>query len=635
MKEYCADFETTSKILYLDSEKKKVDIKNSFAFVCRWAIAESCCDSEKDVLIGSSIVEFFKYCENLGKCTIFFHNLKYDGYFIIWYALTKKYNIIDSNIDDAFYSFTVQIGKSKITFRDSLKIYPYKIEYLGNLFGIQKLVGDWDYSKFILPSTKLSEKELDYLRHDVLILCKAIKDIRERGYKKNTIASIAYEERFKLTFPTYQNSKRTKPKEIRPLPMDIQRKLNLAYYGGFCYLSPVHALQWLENVESFDENSMYPDKLKHALLPYGNCHIFLWSKIREELCKKRFECIIYHCKISCKLKSIYHLPVLMFKNSNKAIRHQGKIIECENEDVYLTDIDLKMAINEYNFTKLEKLDLFCFRGKTEFYKNFVENFGGQKDKIAYDLNFLKENGGDKSDILRLELERFNVKRILNTSYGKDGTKISRESRKFYIKDKILRSDCNFEEIETQFYLPHAIYTCARARFDLYQMIKRVGKDFIYCDTDSVKTFKKTADRVLKDFPECFDNNEIGKWKDEGNYSKAKFLRQKTYCYIENGENELNFVACGITNDVKKLLNENNFDIGTEISVKDVEEYNEKHKNDENFSPIECKLRFVPVKGGVALVSAPFKIREGSDDTYNLTTHLTVEGMKKYFGVNEK
>ena len=627
--EFCADFETSKKIFFTDEAEKTVDREKSFAFVCAWGIAPRAAQSEDEVVIGRRIVEFFDYLKKLGSCTVFFHNLKYDGHFILWYALSKGFEVSDEVIDTSFYSFSVKIGKSKITFRDSLKIYPYKLEYLGKLFGVKKLIGDWDYNRYILPSDYLSENELAYLRHDVYILCLAIADLRKRGYTKNTIASIAYDERFKLTFPKHKNIPSLRPKSIKPLEQKEQLELMQAYFGGFCYLNPLYAEKVLFRVTSFDENSMYPDKLRASVLPYGEYKRFDYSEAVDRLAQQLYPCRVYRCRVSARLKSVENLPILMFPCGNQSIRYQGKVIECHNEVCYLSNLDLKMAKNEYDFDLLEIEAIFCWRGRSGFYKNFVDEYGGKKEEISRELNEAKSRG-DAEAVGRLEIERFNTKRILNTSYGKDGTKILREKRKFYKLDNLVANHFDFELQKSQFYLPHAIFICAYARYDLYQMIKRAGKDFIYCDTDSVKCFEEKAKEIERDFAELLDNNRIGAWKNEGTYEEAKFLRQKTYYTIEEGE--FSVTGCGITPDCKKLITKENFTNDLQITKEDIKNWNTAHPTEK---PLESKLRFVTVKGGVALVPTDFEIKTPETDKSKFIIQLNNKTIFEYFEERKK
>lgn len=72
---FTADFETTT------DEK---DCR-----VWAWAV----CDINKpdDISLGNSIESFFNFLQSQGSNTYYFHNLKFDGEFIIYYLLKNGF----------------------------------------------------------------------------------------------------------------------------------------------------------------------------------------------------------------------------------------------------------------------------------------------------------------------------------------------------------------------------------------------------------------------------------------------------------------------------------------------------------------------------------------------------------------
>ena len=67
IKQYTADFETTT-----DEQDCRV-----------WAFSITEIGNEENTIIGKDINEFFTKLETLGNCSIYFHNLKFDGKFLI------------------------------------------------------------------------------------------------------------------------------------------------------------------------------------------------------------------------------------------------------------------------------------------------------------------------------------------------------------------------------------------------------------------------------------------------------------------------------------------------------------------------------------------------------------------------
>ena len=76
MSTFVADFETTT------------NPENCYV----WAYALCEVGNKDNVLIGTSIDDFIKWCENEKENhKIFFHNLKFDGQFIIHYLFTNGF----------------------------------------------------------------------------------------------------------------------------------------------------------------------------------------------------------------------------------------------------------------------------------------------------------------------------------------------------------------------------------------------------------------------------------------------------------------------------------------------------------------------------------------------------------------
>ena len=125
-KVYMADFETTT-----DPNDCRV-----------WAACAVDIESLETVHISNSIDAFFDWLQD--KNTVcYFHNLKFDGEFILSYLLRNGYRYSDTREPKTFdtlisdtgqwYSVTVIFDKKnkkykKVTFYDSLKKLPFKIK---------------------------------------------------------------------------------------------------------------------------------------------------------------------------------------------------------------------------------------------------------------------------------------------------------------------------------------------------------------------------------------------------------------------------------------------------------------------------------------------------------------------------
>ena len=92
---YVADFETTT-----DPNDCRV-----------WAFAISNIDNPEEILVGISLKRFMDICNwKLKNPTIFFHNLKFDGGFIIDYLLKNGFTHTTNTEDKATNTFNTLIS---------------------------------------------------------------------------------------------------------------------------------------------------------------------------------------------------------------------------------------------------------------------------------------------------------------------------------------------------------------------------------------------------------------------------------------------------------------------------------------------------------------------------------------------
>lgn len=177
MKKFTADFETAT---WLENE----------TFVWAWAVCEI--GNENNLIIGNEIETFIDLCRSEKNPIIYFHNLKFDGEFIISYLLNngfkhikdkkeKKDNTFTTLISDLgqFYSIEVyfKVGNKsikKVTFIDSLKIIPFSVEVIAKSFNLEISKLTIDYNSPREKGHLLTEEEKTYIKNDVLIVAKAL-----------------------------------------------------------------------------------------------------------------------------------------------------------------------------------------------------------------------------------------------------------------------------------------------------------------------------------------------------------------------------------------------------------------------------------------------------------------------------
>lgn len=178
MKYYVADFET-------------INNKND----CRVWLAAIVEIGTNDVKIFTNLDEFMNNIPS--DSTIYFHNLRFDGEFILnWlfrhgFDSTTNRNIeknqIYTLIDDMRKWYTVKFNNgSVITLIDSLKIIPLPVEKIPKAFGLEECKGSIDYNAERPLGYSPTPEEIEYVKHDVIIVAKALQFMFDNKLKKIT-----------------------------------------------------------------------------------------------------------------------------------------------------------------------------------------------------------------------------------------------------------------------------------------------------------------------------------------------------------------------------------------------------------------------------------------------------------------
>lgn len=174
-------------------------------FVWAWAI---CSIEAEEITTGNNIDDFMKFCEEAKNPFIYFHNLKFDGEFIIYWLEKNGFKHVDSKeredhsystlISDMglFYSIEVyfKVGNKKIqkvTFYDSLKILNFSVKDIAKQFNLPISKLEIDYMTPRERGHVLTEEEEAYIKNDVLIVAKALKTLFDEGLTKMTAGSNA------------------------------------------------------------------------------------------------------------------------------------------------------------------------------------------------------------------------------------------------------------------------------------------------------------------------------------------------------------------------------------------------------------------------------------------------------------
>lgn len=489
---------------------------------------------------GKDISSFFRYVFSRRIEKIFFHNLKFDGGFIVDYLFRVGYVhsterdirrgefscLMDSK--GKLYQILINAGKGrKLRIWDSLKLFPQSVEELGKIYGGDLRKGSIDYEAVRPVGYEPTADEVEYCLTDTIIVSRALMTVQE-GPGKMTVGANALawfindfgKSRFRKVFPV--------------LTYDEDAMARAAYKGGYTYVDPSFAERVTGNGLSVDYNSMYPSQMdSQQPFPVGYPEEF---EGRYENDGAR-ELYIQYLTCTLTLKP-GGLPMVQIKGSGFYGLHEYVRETVEPVQLALCNVDLELLFDNY------EVDVYSWDG-------------GQKymDEKGHDLfGSYYEHWGDIKRNSKGP-ERENAKLYNNSLYGKFATTIEVTGKTPVFEDGKVRWVQGETREREPVYVPVAVYTTAYARRALISAIKCNRDRFIYCDTDSMHLDGCAAPEGIK-----LHETDYGAWKVERSFVRAKHLRAKAYV-LEYDDGTLEVRCAGMPSNVKELVTMENFVYG--------------------------------------------------------------------------
>lgn len=532
---YVCDFETT---VYKGQQFTEV-----------WAAAIVELYTEQ-VEIMHSLADFLDYVKGLKKNVIgYFHNLKFDGNFIVDHLLRNGYRwnrVAEGQMANkdfkcaisdrgAWYSITIKMGSNIIEFRDSLKLLPFSVKRIGKSFKTAHKKLDMEYEGFRYAGCVITDEERQYIANDVLVIKEALEIMFERGHTKLTIGSCCLEE-FKSTYDK-EDYKSFFP-DLTQVEIDPElygertadAYIRHSYRGGYCYLAKGKENKVFLNGWTADINSSYPSNMSSES---GNYYPVGFPKFWKGDIPDEAQRYYYFVRFRCRFRvKEGMLPTVQIKGSllylgteyltssdiydyktgtyKRYYMRKGQLHDSQ-VTLTMTCKDYELFLQHYNVYDFEVLDGCMFHQQI-----------GLFDEYMYKYKEIKENSVDA--------ERELAKLYLNNLYGKFAANDSSSYKIPYLNDKNV---LGFEIVEEHEKKPgfiavgSAITSYARRFVINAAQANYYGPDkdgFIYCDTDSIHC-SGSPDNVkgIKIHPTHFCC-----WKLESYWDKAIFVRQKTY-----------------------------------------------------------------------------------------------------------
>lgn len=512
--------------------------------VWAWAIADIY--TPENVIIGNTIENFIAYISTLRSPTIYFHNLKFDGMFILDYLLRHNYtynkskhieeNQFNTLISETgtWYSIRLKL-QYEIEFRDSLKIIPLPIEKVAKTFHLPESKLTLDYNTFREYGHELTEHEIEYIKADVVILAKALNEMITNGFSRLTAGSNALNHYKNMT----EEYKRLFPQLEEKVDIDCRK----SYKGGWTYLNPLYRNKPVEYGCVYDVNSMYPWAMKYCKLPFGKPVLFTGEPKPSSI----YDLFIVEIECEFELKEGKY-PSIQLKHSMFYNETEYITKSVDLTTLHLTSVDLKLFFECYNVTNLTYIGGYMFKSKEGMFADYVDEWFEKKTKA-------KEEGNPGMTLI--------AKLMLNSLYGKFGARLEGKSKIPYLseKDQVAFKKSELEKRKPG-YVPVATFITSYCRDKIIRAANKCGDRFIYADTDSLHI------NGLEEPDIDIDKFRLGAFDCESKFKRAKFIRQKTYMEISdsvdvNGNKieAMDIKCAGMPRKVKDKVKEEDFKEG--------------------------------------------------------------------------
>ena len=496
--EYSADFETTT-----DPDDCRV---------WAWCVCEI--ENPEALTYGNDIDGFMEFARKNGGI-YYFHNAAFDCEFVLHWLMTHGYEYSEKaetmtyktliSAMGKFYQMKVcfeKKGKKKAveaTFKDSLKKLPMKVERIAKAFHLPISKLSIDYGEYRPVGHELTEQERDYIRNDVQIVACALSQQFAKGLTHLTIGSDALNG--------YKGIIGRKWEDWFPkINLETDAMIRKAYRGGYTYAAPRfqaddrHPDRVQGEGSVYDVNSLYPDVMYNRPLPIGNPVYFRG----EYKSNPQYPLYIQYLTCHCKLKP-EHLPTLQIKNSPFYSETEYITDTDGTVELAMTNIDLEILEQQYDVTVVSYNGGYMFEQAKGLFKDYIDHWMRIKETTQ---------GG----------ERQLAKLMLNSLYGKFATNPDVTPKLPYLKeDGSVGYRLGDAETRDPVYTPMGCFITAWARYKTINAAQSVYDRFMYADTDSIHVLGTEPVPNIEVHP-----TRLGAWKHESNFSKAKYVRAKTY-----------------------------------------------------------------------------------------------------------
>ena len=478
---------------------------------------------------------------------VYVHNLAYEWQFLQGIYKFENEDCFFRDVRKPIYCRLYKL----IEFRCSYLHSNMSLAKFGENMGatVRKLDGaTFDYSKVRYPWTPLTEYEIQYCINDVKTLVESLNiEMQRDGDTLQTLplTSTGYVRRdLKAAVkPLYW--------ELRHMMPDLEcyNLLRRCFRGGDTHANRYRVGTIQGPGGSLDIESSYPYVLTTELFPMGE----FWRLDDTDDMMSRILTLIKD--------PMPYLPISKTHPHNY-VEDNGRIIECDMCVAALTEIDLMIVLEQYDYTSVSAYNVYTAvkAPLPRQYRNVVIDYYKTKTQ-------LKKVPGK-------EYEYMKSKNKLNSTFGcaaqqsvhpvivYDNEHLKNEP---YEVQQPNDEAAENELFKAPFPYQWGVYTTAFARRNLRRGMKLIPEDengisrIIYCDTDSIKytgpdpdfselnaKIELNARRVgATAYNQKRQFHFMGKWDDDGHFKQFITQGAKRYAYIDM-DDKMHVTVSGVT-----------------------------------------------------------------------------------------
>ena len=260
-----------------------------------------------------------------------------------------------------------------------------------------KLSGQkYNYSKIRFPWTELTEYEKDYIRVDVESLVKAMKWRVQRGGDTLLTVPLTSTGYVRRECKASLKDRYLQINELKPYKGEngkrIYRLLRDCFRGGNTHANRYYVGRICSDVYSYDISSSYPTQQLTKKFPMKP---FKWLDGDMSI-----ERIFMFIGLGYAVVGEYHFTGLRLKDPKEPIPYislarcealdfkvdNGRILQADYLEISLTEIDLEIVFDTYDFDKLEITQ--CMVAQKDYlpaeYRAVIQDYYNKKTKLKGD-----------------------------------------------------------------------------------------------------------------------------------------------------------------------------------------------------------------------------------------------------------